>query len=146
MSALNAVSKAHDAIGLLKMVRNVAHDKTEAKQTVMGFIESTAELFSYHQDEKLSSDNYSIMFNATVKLIKAHGEKPCHHPGLVDMHRKRVGKAIVRKEPDPEKIPATCRTEIFKTATERGNKAADNEFLACQFTLGADNSRYKNLK
>ena len=38
MSAWKQVSEEQDAIGLLKMVRNVAHDQTEAKQTVMRFV------------------------------------------------------------------------------------------------------------
>ena len=42
---------------------------------------------------------------------------------------------MVRKEPDPEKIPSTHRTEIAKTVTEQGNKAADNDFTVCQFVL-----------
>ena len=64
-----------------------------------------------------------------MELIEAHGGRPWHHTGLADLHRKRIGKEMVRKEPDPENIPPTCRTEIAKAATERGNKAADNEFL-----------------
>ena len=104
------------------------------------------ELFAYHQDKKLSNDDYSIMFNATVELIKAHGGRSWHHPGLADLHRKQIGKEMVRKKPDLENIPAARRTEVPKAVTEQGNKAVDNEFLACEFILGADNSRYKNLK
>jgi hypothetical protein len=43
MSPWKTVSSGYDAVGLLRMVKNVAHDQTEAKQTVMGFVESTAE-------------------------------------------------------------------------------------------------------
>ena len=46
------MSSGYDAVRLLKMVKDVAHDQTEAKQTVMGFVESNAELFTYHQEEK----------------------------------------------------------------------------------------------
>ena len=60
ISVWNVVSKAHNAIGLLKMVPNVVHDQTEAKQTVMGFVESIAEFFTYHQEEKTSGDDCSI--------------------------------------------------------------------------------------
>ena len=73
MSPWKTVSSGYDAIGLLEMVKVVDNDQTEAKQTVMGFVESTAELIIYHQGEKVSDDNYSIMFNASVKSIKAHG-------------------------------------------------------------------------
>ena len=57
MSPWKAVSKGYDAIGLLKMVRDVAHDQTEAKQTVMGYVKSTAELFTYHQGANMSDDD-----------------------------------------------------------------------------------------
>ena len=76
MSPWKTVSSGYDAIRLLKMVKDVAHDQTEAKQMVMGFIESTAELFTYHQGEKVSDDDYSIMFIESVEVVKAHGRKP----------------------------------------------------------------------
>ena len=47
MSPWKMVSSEYNAIGLLKMMKDVAHDQTEAKQTVMRFVESTAELFTY---------------------------------------------------------------------------------------------------
>ena len=122
-------------IGLLKMILNVAHDQTKAKQMVMGFVESTAKLFTYHQEEKTSHDDYSTMFNATVRYIKAHGGKPWHHLGLADLYKNRISKEMTRRETGPDTIPSTCRTEIANVAIEQGNKAANNEFLACQFIL-----------
>ena len=146
MSSWKQVSEDHDAIGLLKMVRDVAHDQTEAKQTVMGFVESTAELFTYHQSEKTSDDNYSIMFNASVESIKAHGGQPWHHPGLATTHTKKIGNELIKREPDPDNISSTHKSEILKVVKERGCKAANDEFLAYQFIFGADNTRYKELK
>ena len=67
LSTWNAVRDDQDAIGLLKLICNVAHDQTEAKQTTMGFVESIAELFTYHQSEKESNNEYSIMFNVMVE-------------------------------------------------------------------------------
>ena len=121
------------------MVRNVAHDQTKAKQMVMESVESTAKLFTYHQEEKTSDDDYSIVFNTSVKTIKAHSRQPWHHPGLADLHKKWFGKKMARREPDPDNILPTHTTEIAKVAIERGNKAANNNFLACQFILGANN-------
>ena len=146
MSAWQAVCDAQDAVGLLKMVRDVAHDQTEAKQTVMGFVESTAEFFTYHQSEKETDDEYGIMFNAMVDSIKAHGGSPWHHPGLAALQTKKIGNELARKEPDPLNIPQLRKNELLKLAKERGNKAANNEFLACQFILNSDNKRYKELK
>ena len=147
MSPWKTVSLGYDAVGLLKMVKDVAHDQTEAKQTVMGFVESTAELFTYHQGEKVSDDDYSIMFNASVESIKAHGGKPWHHPGLAEMHTKRIAVEMTRAEGFTAATVLTVRGgEILKIARKKGAETADNEFLACQFILGADNKRYKRLK
>ena len=99
---------------------------------VMGFVESTTDLFIYHQNDKLSDNNYRIMFNATVESINADKGRPLHHLGVVDMLRKQIGKEMVRKEPDPENVPPTHRTKITKAATERGHTTADNEFMVCR--------------
>ena len=80
------------------------------------------------------------MFNVKVKWIKAHGGQLLHHPELADLHKKRIGKETTRREPNTDNIPSTRRNEITKVAIERGGNAANNEFLACQFILGADNS------
>ena len=53
---------------------------------------------------------------------------------------------MTRNEPDPENISPTRRTEITNMSIERRNKAANNKFLTCQFILGANNKRCKNLK
>ena len=146
MKSCTTVSSGYDAIGLLKMLRDVAHDQTESKQTVMRFVESIAELFTYHQGEKETDDEYGIMFNAYVESIKAHGGNPWHHPGLAKQHQQRIGLKIIRGEPDPNNVPVPRQNEIRKESKEKGDKAADEEFLACQFLLGADNNRYKQLK
>ena len=72
MSPWKTVRAGYDAIGMLKMVKkDVAHNQTEEKQTVMGFVESTAELFTYYQGENMINGNYSIMFKAPVKYIRS---------------------------------------------------------------------------
>ena len=92
------MSSGYDAVGLLKMEKDITHDQTEAKKTVMEFLESTAELFTYHQGEKVSDDDYSIMFNASVESIKANVGKPWHHPSLAKMHTKRIAVEMTRAE------------------------------------------------
>ena len=76
MSPWTALSDGYDATQLLKMVCDVAHIQTEVNQTVMGFVESMTKLFAHHKDNKLSDDDYSIIFNATVESIKVHGGQP----------------------------------------------------------------------
>ena len=119
MKSWTTVSSGYDAIGLLKMLRDVAHDQTESKQTVMGFVESIAELFTYHQSEKETDDEYGIMFNAYVESIKAHGRNPWHHPGLAKQHQQRIGLKIIRGEPDPNNVPVPRQNEIRKESKEK---------------------------
>jgi hypothetical protein len=104
LSTWNAVRDDQDVIGLLKLICNVAHNQTEAKQTTMGFVESIAELFTYYQSEKESNNDYSIMFNAIVKSIKANSGQPWRHPKLADLHIKQIGK---------ERTKTICHTRAF---------------------------------
>jgi len=104
LSTWNAVRDDQDVIGLLKLICNVAHNQTEAKQTTMGFVESIAELFTYYQSEKESDNDYSIMFNAIVKSIKANSGQPWRHPKLADLHIKQIGK---------ERTKTICHTRAF---------------------------------
>ena len=83
---------------------------------MMGFSESTVKLFAYNQEENTSDDDYITMFNAIVESIKAHGRQPWHDPGLADLHMKRIGKEMVRREPDPENIVSSHKDKITKLA------------------------------
>ena len=47
MTNWDSVSASENAMGLLAMIRDVLHDKTGAKQTVMTFVESTIEFFTF---------------------------------------------------------------------------------------------------
>ena len=64
LKTLSSWVKVHDeqdAIDLLKMVRNVALDQTETKQTVMSYVESSYELFTFHQDK------HPLIYNVYTK-------------------------------------------------------------------------------
>ena len=52
MSAWDKVEEEQDAIELLKLVRDVAMDKTETKQMVISYVESFLEMFLYHLGKK----------------------------------------------------------------------------------------------
>ena len=58
------VSASENAMGLLAMIRDVSHNKTGANQTVMTFVESTIEFFTFCQKVGMSNDEYAIMFKA----------------------------------------------------------------------------------
>ena len=82
----------------------------------------------------MSNDDYSIMFNASVESIKAHGGKPWHHPGLAKMHTKKIAVEMTRAEGFTATTVSTARGgEILKIARRKEAETADNEFLARQF-------------
>jgi len=145
MSPWPTVRDGRDAIGLLNMVRDVAHDQTEAKQTVMGFVESTMELFVFQQGDA-TDDKYSLLFNAHVDSIRAHGGRPWHHPKLATIHSEKIALAILADEGDPDTISDKRFNEIDAIADKQAGQEVDDEFLACLFILCADNKRYKGLK
>ena len=86
MTNWDLVSASEDAMGLLPMIRDVSHDKTGAKQTVMTFVESTIEFFNFCQQVFMSNDKYAIMFKGYVNALTAHGGTPWHHPVLMQKH------------------------------------------------------------
>ena len=146
LKTLSSWVKVHDeqdAIELLKMVRNVALDQTETKQTVMSYVESSYELFTFHQDKHDTLDNYSIMFKAIVDSIEAHGGRPWHHPKLA---KERADIIRVRMLKAEGGCSQSRLDEIIAAADKKGEEEADDEMLSCQFILGADNGRFKEVK
>ena len=140
LSVWEKVHDEQDAIELLMMVRNVAMDQTVTKQTVMSYMESSYELFTFHQDKHTTLDNYSIMFRSIVDSIKAHGGRPWHHPKLAKELAEEIGVKMLDAEPSP--CPQSRLDEIIMAADKKGEEDADEEMLACQFILGADNGRF----
>ena len=115
MSLCKTLSSGYDAIGLRKMVKDVAHNQTEAKQTVTGFVESTPELFSYHQGENVRGNNYMIIFNASVESIKSNGGKPWHRPGLAKIYTKKIAVDMTRAEGfTAATLPKSCGGELLE--------------------------------
>ena len=72
LSAWEKVHDEQDAIQLLKMVRNVAMDQSETKQTVMSYVKSFYELFTFYQDKHATLDNYNIMEEADEEMLACH--------------------------------------------------------------------------
>ena len=86
MTNWDLVSVSENAMGMLAMIRDVLHNKTGAKQTVMTFVELTIEFFTFCQQVGMSNDEYAIVFKAYVEALTAHGGTPWHHPALMQKH------------------------------------------------------------
>ena len=73
MKNWDLVSASENEMGMLAMIRDVLQDKTGAKQTVMTFVESTIEFFTFCQQFGMSNDEYNIMFKEYAEALTAHG-------------------------------------------------------------------------
>ena len=86
MTNWDLVSASEDAMGLIAMIRDVSHDKTGSKQTVMTFVKLAIEFFTFCQQVGMSNYEYAIMFKAYVEVLTAHGGTPWHYPALMHKH------------------------------------------------------------
>ena len=59
-----AVSESHDAIGLLKILRDLAHGKKERKQSTMVKVKADLTLYAALQTDKQTLEDYARVFNA----------------------------------------------------------------------------------
>ena len=51
-----------DVVALLKMIRDITHNKKERRESVMTVVESNVELFTIVQETGQSLDNYYKVF------------------------------------------------------------------------------------
>ena len=92
----------------------------------MGFVESIYQLFIDHNGYKKADDEYIIIFNALVKLIKAHCRETHNHPEMVAQKIKRISDDILGKDPDLMKSTPEQQCEIHLKDLKQFSKAADN--------------------
>ena len=111
MTNWDLVSASENTMGLLAMIHNVSHSKTRSKQTVMMFVESTIEFFTFCQKFGMSNDKYAIMFKADVEALTAHGGPPWHHPALMQKHWDLLLEARMLAE---TQMSADCKVEVVK--------------------------------
>ena len=136
------VSGPHDAIGLLGILRDLAHGKKERKQSTMVKVKADLAMYATLQTDKQTLEDYARIYNAQVDVINANGGQAGYNAEIFNEHLQRIlkekGKDATwwRERTDDQRKP------ILKDAT----KAACDEFLACLFLLNADPARYGGLE
>ena len=78
-----------DVVALLKMIRDITHNKKERKESVMTIVESDLELYTIAQDPGETLDEYYKVFVAQVDTIDAHGGNAGYHPVVYALHLER---------------------------------------------------------
>ena len=135
----DSVSASDNAMGMLAMIRDVSHDKTGAKHTVMTFVESKIEFFTLCQQVGMSNDKYAIMFKSYFEALMEHGGTPWHHPELM---QKNWDQLLAARMLAKTQMLADLEVEVDKELEAEARKIADEEFLACLFISMADSKRY----
>ena len=67
---------------LLKMIRNIAHDVKQRKQSIMLTVENDLELYLNYQESTQSTNEFYKVFNATIDTINTHSGQAGYHPQL----------------------------------------------------------------
>ena len=125
-------------VALLKMIRDVTHNKKERKKSVMAIVKSDAELYTIQQGFRESLDEYYKVFKAQVDTIDAHGGNVGCHPVVYALHLA----ALLKKEEITKEIYNTMNEDNKKPIQSKAMKTAKEAYLACLFVLMADKERY----
>ena len=135
------VSKDHDVIGLLTILRALAHGKKERKQSTMIKVRADIGLYATLQGERQTLDDYGRIFDGQVDVIKANGGYAGYNHEIYQEHLLKVLTAaavtgtVYDGLSDAEKKPY-----IDKAVT-----AACDEYLASLFLQNSDQKRYGTL-
>lgn len=135
------VHQTRDAIGLLGMIRDVAHNHTEDKNEVMTCIVSDLTLYTYAQGPKKTNPDYSKHFQVQVKTVKAHEGHPLSHQALA-----KLIHVTMRTEICPDKGERMLKDTEIERVHKESITRADKQYLACLFIALMDDGWYLELK
>ena len=131
-----------NVVGLLEMIRDIAHNHNGSKPGLMAIIECDLELSLRFQGKTKSCDDFMAMFKARVDTINAHKGHAGDHPGhLTDTFdhiilEKGLKKSAVLNLPSDEQKP-------FRKAIQ---DMVCEEYLAVLFIKQANRIWYGKLK
>ena len=129
-------------VALLKIIRDITHNKKERNESAMTITESNVELFTILQGSGDSLDEYYKVFKAQVDTIDAHGGNAGYHPVVYALHLTAL---LEKKSTAKEAYDAMGETDK-KAIQSKAIKSAKEAYLACLFILVADNERYGGVK
>ena len=141
-SKWGATEDDQDVVALLKMIRDITHNKKERRESVMTVVESDVELFTIVQETGQSLDDYYKVFRAQVDTIDAHGGNAGHHPVVFQLHVAAILKKQGKTHDDYNAMSPADKAAIQTEAMKSGKEA----YLACLFLLMADDDRYGGVK
>ena len=131
-----------DVVALLKMIRDITHNKKERKESVTTIAKSDVELFTILQEPGQDLYNYYKVFKAQVDIINAHGGNAGHHPVVYMLHLSAKLKSKKIKNDAYVAMSEDDKKPIQAEATNTSKGA----YFTCPFLLMADEDCYGGVK
>ena len=72
-SEWNAVNDASDCIGLLKIIKKVAHNTEDQKNPMLSLMEATQHIYNMCQQDHQTPEAYKLQFNNMMDVITSMG-------------------------------------------------------------------------
>eukprot|EP00804_Cyclotella_cryptica_P005150 CCRYP_018673-RA/>CCRYP_018673-RA protein AED:0.44 eAED:0.64 QI:0/0/0/0.5/1/1/4/0/733 len=86
------INAAQDPVGLLKMIRSIAHKHEEEKGGTMARVEHDIQLYLCYQKPNMSNVDYFKTFKAIRAVVDVHGGRAGFHRGVFEERRVRSRK------------------------------------------------------
>eukprot|EP00804_Cyclotella_cryptica_P006127 CCRYP_010733-RA/>CCRYP_010733-RA protein AED:0.37 eAED:0.37 QI:0/-1/0/1/-1/1/1/0/397 len=127
------INAAQDPVGLLKVIRSIAHKHEEEKGDTMARVEHNIQLYLCYQKPNISNVDYFKTFKAIRAVVDVHGGRAEIHRGVFEekMHEIKKENGQGPGDPGPDEIK---------------EEALSNEYLGCLFVRNANDGRFKDIK
>ena len=129
-----------DVVGLLKIIRDLAHSVEEEAHTTIATVKRDLDLFSCFMTKIESPEDYEERFNARIKVVNAHDGEAGWNKPLYEEHLKEAMAAI------PEGLSSAAKAEAVKAAEKSARKTSAGKYLAELFLILACCERFGNLR
>jgi hypothetical protein len=120
-----------DCIGLLKIIKRIAHNTEDQKNPTLSLIEATARLYALVQKDNKKPEDYKKRFDNMMDVIDSMGGCIYQPPILEAVAAKHYNK-------DVEHLAADKRLETIRLANELAQ--------ATLFIKNSNNKKYNQLK
>ena len=131
-----------DVVGLLKIIRDLAHSVEEEAHTTVATVKRDLDLFSCFMTKTESPEDYEERFNARIKVVNAHDGEAGWNKPLYEEHLKEAMAAM----PVSEGTSAAAKATLVEAAEDSARKTSAGEYLAELFLILACRERFGNLR
>eukprot|EP00804_Cyclotella_cryptica_P009344 CCRYP_009005-RD/>CCRYP_009005-RD protein AED:0.36 eAED:0.36 QI:20/0.12/0.11/1/0/0/9/0/1019 len=130
------INQEQDPVGLLQLIRSIAHKHEDVKGGTMSIVEHDMGLYTCYQRPYWTNIEYYNLFKAARDVVNVHGGQAGFNKGL---YEKALG--VLKSEAGLGE-----NDDASDEMRQQALKDSCNEYLGCLFIRNADDARYKGLK